>query len=72
MYRVSCFHPAAHCAQVTEAVYYEDIWQQLQSLHTTFTRDARGVRMSGAAAANLCHLAMGVVDVYYQFNLKPW
>jgi hypothetical protein len=28
--------------------------------------------MSGAAAANLCHLAAGVVDSYWQFNLKPW
>jgi myo-inositol-1(or 4)-monophosphatase len=28
--------------------------------------------MSGAAAANLCHLAAGQVDAYWQFNLKPW
>mmetsp|Transcript_31073 Transcript_31073/g.68990 ORF Transcript_31073/g.68990 Transcript_31073/m.68990 type:complete len:341 (+) Transcript_31073:71-1093(+) len=56
----------------TELVMYEDMWPHLQQLHTVFTRDSRGVRMSGAAAANLCHLAQGTIDTYWQFNLKPW
>lgn len=56
----------------TEAVYYEDSWPQLAELYKQFTEQARGVRMSGAAAANLCHLAMGSIDAYYQYNLKPW
>lgn len=58
--------------QATELVYYEDMWAPLEALLKDVTREARGVRMSGAAAANLCHLATGVVDAYYQFNLKPW
>ncbi|KXZ47648.1 hypothetical protein GPECTOR_34g807 [Gonium pectorale] len=56
----------------TELVYYEDMWPQLSGLHRTFTEKCRGVRMSGAAAANLCHLAMGSIDAYWQYNLKPW
>jgi fructose-1,6-bisphosphatase/inositol monophosphatase family enzyme len=28
------------------------------------------IQMSGAAATNLCHLAEGSIDAYYQFNLK--
>lgn len=45
--------------QTTEAVYYEDMWPQLTVLQKEFTERCRGVRMSGAAAANMCHLAMG-------------
>ncbi|KAG2489559.1 hypothetical protein HYH03_012010 [Edaphochlamys debaryana] len=56
----------------TELVYYEDMWPQLSALHRSFTEQCRGVRMSGAAAANLCHLAMGCLDGYWQYNLKPW
>ncbi|GIL65064.1 hypothetical protein Vafri_18924 [Volvox africanus] len=56
----------------TELVYYEDMWPQLTMLHKQFTAKCRGVRMSGAAAANLCHLAMGSIDSYWQYNLKPW
>lgn len=42
----------------------------LAGLLADFTRTTRGIRMSGAAAANLCHLAEGSIDAYYQFNLK--
>ncbi|GLC40365.1 hypothetical protein PLESTM_001054600, partial [Pleodorina starrii] len=56
----------------TELVYYPDMWPQLSALHRSFTGQCRGVRMSGAAAANLCHLAMGCIDSYWQYNLKPW
>lgn len=56
----------------TEASYYEDMWPQLQNLYREFTEKSRGVRMSGAAASNMCHLALGCIDAYYQYNLKPW
>ncbi|KAG2435228.1 hypothetical protein HXX76_007310 [Chlamydomonas incerta] len=56
----------------TELVYYDDMWPQLTVLHKDFTEKSRGVRMSGAAAANMCHLAMGCIDAYWQYNLKPW
>eukprot|EP00879_Flechtneria_rotunda_P023472 GHRR01024828.1.p1 GENE.GHRR01024828.1~~GHRR01024828.1.p1 ORF type:complete len:145 (+),score=46.94 GHRR01024828.1:537-971(+) len=60
------------CWQVTEFVYYEELWPTMQWLHRVFTQSAMGIRASGAAAVNLCHLAAGQVDAYYQFMLKPW
>lgn len=57
----------------TELVYYdEELWTQQALALREFTREARGVRMSGAAAANLLHLAEGRIDAYYQWHLKPW
>lgn len=32
----------------------------------------RDVRRMGAASLDLCAVAMGRVDVYYEFGLKPW
>jgi len=56
----------------TELSWYPKQWPFFQRLHTEFTQRVRGTRMCGAAAANLCHLAEGMVDAYWQFNLKPW
>jgi myo-inositol-1(or 4)-monophosphatase len=32
----------------------------------------RGVRRTGSAAIDLCWLAEGRFDCYYEFNLNPW
>lgn len=56
----------------TELVYYDELWHAQSELYREFSRSAMGVRASGAAATNLCHLAAGMVDGYYQFMLKPW
>ncbi len=37
-----------------------------------FVRKARGVRRSGSAAYDLCQVARGVFDAYWEKNLKPW
>jgi myo-inositol-1(or 4)-monophosphatase len=37
-----------------------------------FIRKTHGVRRMGAAAADLCYLACGRVDAFYEYNLKPW
>lgn len=37
-----------------------------------FIRNTHGVRRLGAAAADLCYIACGRLDGYYEFNLKPW
>lgn len=34
--------------------------------------DARGVRRAGAAAYDLCQVARGVFDGFWEKNLKPW
>lgn len=55
-----------------ELCWYDELWPAMAELHRDFTQTAMGIRMSGAAAANLCHLAEGTIDAYWQFNLKPW
>jgi myo-inositol-1(or 4)-monophosphatase len=35
-------------------------------------RNTRGVRRIGAAAADLCYLACGRFDAFFEYNLKPW
>lgn len=35
-------------------------------------RNTRGIRRVGSAALDLCYVARGVFDAYYEFNLSPW
>jgi hypothetical protein len=37
-----------------------------------FTDVSQGVRRLGAASVDLCHVAMGMVDAYWEYRLKPW
>jgi myo-inositol-1(or 4)-monophosphatase len=50
----------------------DELWGASAALAQDFTRASRGLRMTGAAAANLCAVASGAADGYYQFMLKPW
>jgi myo-inositol-1(or 4)-monophosphatase len=35
-------------------------------------RNSHGVRRIGAASVDLCYLACGRVDAFFEYNLKPW
>ena len=37
-----------------------------------FMQHTHGVRRIGAAAADLCFLACGRLDAFFEYNLKPW
>ncbi|HEY1040528.1 MAG TPA: inositol monophosphatase family protein [Bacteroidia bacterium] len=37
-----------------------------------FMRNTHGVRRIGSAASDLCFLASGRVDAFYEYNLNPW
>jgi len=37
-----------------------------------FMQHTHGLRRIGAAAADLCYLACGRVDAFFEYNLKPW
>ena len=37
-----------------------------------FIRNTHGVRRIGAAAADLCYVACGRLDGFFEYNLKPW
>jgi len=39
---------------------------------THFMKNTHGVRRIGAAAADLCYLACGRVDAFFEYNLNPW
>jgi myo-inositol-1(or 4)-monophosphatase len=32
----------------------------------------QGVRRLGAASVDMCHVALGIVEAYWEFRLKPW
>jgi myo-inositol-1(or 4)-monophosphatase len=37
-----------------------------------FMHHTHGVRRIGAASVDLCYLACGRVDAFFEYNLKPW
>ncbi|MES2679116.1 MAG: inositol monophosphatase family protein [Bacteroidota bacterium] len=37
-----------------------------------FMQNTHGIRRIGAASADLCYLACGRVDAFFEYNLKPW
>ena len=30
------------------------------------------MRRLGAAAVDMCHVALGIVEAYWEYRLKPW
>lgn len=32
----------------------------------------QGVRRLGAASVDMCHVAFGIVEAYWEYRLKPW
>lgn len=42
------------------------------AVFTHLMKNTHGLRRIGAAAVDLCYLACGRVDVYFEYNLHPW
>ena len=42
------------------------------NLFKHFTDITQGVRRLGAAAIDICHVASGLVDGYWEYDLKQW
>jgi myo-inositol-1(or 4)-monophosphatase len=40
--------------------------------HKAFTKVTQGIRRAGAAALDLCYVAAGRLDGYWEKKLKPW
>ena len=58
---------------VTGFPYLQDKkWNDSFSIFKQFYSKTQGVRRLGAAALDLCFVAMGRFEVFYEFNLKPW
>ena len=47
-------------------------WEINMKLFKYFTDITQGVRRLGAASIDLCHLASGVVDGFWELGLHPW
>jgi len=50
-------------------------FDRLESFTNTlhhFLRNTHGVRRIGAASVDLCYLACGRVDGFFEYNLHPW
>jgi len=58
---------------VTGFGYDHDInWELNMNLFKHFTNNSQGVRRLGAASIDLCHLASGIIDGFWEYDLKPW
>ncbi|GMH02677.1 hypothetical protein Nepgr_004516 [Nepenthes gracilis] len=51
---------------------HDDAWATNMDLFKKFTDVSRGVRRLGAAAVDMCHVALGIVEGYWEYRLKPW
>ncbi|XP_011626601.1 phosphatase IMPL1, chloroplastic isoform X6 [Amborella trichopoda] len=51
---------------------HDDAWATNIDLFKEFTDISRGVRRLGAAAVDMCHVALGIVEAYWEYRLKPW
>ncbi|CAA2934398.1 phosphatase IMPL1, chloroplastic [Olea europaea subsp. europaea] len=51
---------------------HDDAWATNMELFKEFTDISRGVRRLGAAAVDMCHVALGIVEAYWEYRLKPW
>ncbi|KAL6546223.1 Phosphatase impl1, chloroplastic [Orobanche minor] len=51
---------------------HDDAWSTNIELFKEFTDISRGVRRLGAASVDMCHVALGIVEAYWEYRLKPW
>lgn len=62
-------------ALIMTGFYYErgEIMEKtLQSIRSLFAAGIRGIRRSGSAALDICWVASGRVDGFYEYTLSPW
>ncbi len=51
---------------------HNEIWHRNMELFREFTDRCQGVRRAGAAAIDLCHVASGWLDGFWEHGLQPW
>lgn len=63
------------CDAVLATGFPYDVWENyepvLKSLKSMLTK-ARALRRFGSAAIDLCYVARGIFDGYFEYSLKPW
>lgn len=71
--RVSAVRDLQRCLLATGFAY--DTWTAAKdnfALFTHFGKKTQGVRRLGSAALDLCSIAAGRLDGYWELSLKPW
>ena len=51
---------------------HDQNWENSMKLFRYFTDISHGVRRLGAASIDICHVASGKADGFWEFDLKPW
>ena len=51
---------------------HDELWEKNMKLFKYFTHICHGVRRLGSAAIDICHVATGQADGFWEFDLKPW
>lgn len=62
-------------AMVAMGFYYdrgEILEKTLQAIHDLFKSNIQGIRRFGSAALDLCWVACGRYDAYFEYMLSPW
>ena len=48
------------------------LWEKNMDLFKIFTDKCHGVRRLGSASIDICHVATGQVDGFWEYDLSPW
>ena len=49
-----------------------DLWEKNMDLFKIFTDKSHGVRRLGSASIDICHVATGQADGFWEYDLAPW
>ena len=49
-----------------------DLWEKNMDLFKILTDKCHGVRRLGSASIDICHVATGQVDGFWEYDLSPW
>ena len=73
-HRIHCNEPIAVDRALIATGFQYDVAHRTAQLDdlVKLVPVARDVRRNGAAAVDLCHVAMGALDAYYEAGLKEW
>jgi len=71
--KVSRNHKLRQSLLVTGFGYeHGDMWQTNLKLFKLLTHKTRGVRRTGSAVLDLCYVARGIFDGFWELDLHPW
>jgi myo-inositol-1(or 4)-monophosphatase len=72
--RIQCYKslPCDEALGTTGWPYHLDLIPWAQRALLAMQRDIQEVRILGAAALELCYVAAGIIDIYWEVGLQPW